>query len=71
MSEQARRILKDVAILGVLLAALSSAYYMFVIAERYRALTQAYITQSQQILVILQQQAEREGPPEQEVRPGG
>ena len=71
MSEQARRILKDVAILGVLLAALSSAYYMFVIAERYRALTQAYITQSQQILVILQQQAEREGPPEQEERPGG
>ena len=65
MSEQARRILKDVAILGVLLAALSSAYYMFVIAERYRALTQAYIQQSQQILVILQQQAERENQPEQ------
>jgi len=53
LSEQARRILKDIAIVSVFMVAMSSAYYVFAMAERYRGLTQAYLAQAQQLMTIL------------------
>ncbi len=56
MSEKARSFFRDVLLVGVVFAALSGAYVGFAYAERYRALTGAYIAQSEQLISILQQQ---------------
>ena len=56
MSEKARSFFKDVLLVGGVFAALSGAYLGFAYAERYRALTGAYIAQSEQLIGILNQQ---------------
>ncbi len=56
MSEKARSFFKDVLLVGGVFAALSGAYLGLAVAERYRALTSAYIAQSEQLISILQQQ---------------
>ena len=56
MSEKARSFFKDVLLVGGVFAVLSGAYVGFAYAERYRALTSAYIVQSEQLIGILQQQ---------------
>ena len=58
MSEKARSFFKDILLVGVVFAALSGAYVGFAYAERYRALTAAYIAQSQQLITILNRQVE-------------
>lgn len=54
LSEKFKAILKDVLLVGAVFAVLSGSYYGFAVAERYRALTQAYIAQSEQIIDVLQ-----------------
>ncbi len=56
MSEKARSFFRDVLLVGVVFAALSGAYVGFAYAERYRALTAAYIVQSEQLITILNKQ---------------
>ena len=56
MSQKARSFLKDVLLVGGVFAVLSGAYMGFGVAERYRALTQAYIAQSNQLIQILERQ---------------
>jgi len=55
MSAQLKAILKDVLLVGSVFAVLSGAYLGFAVAERYRALTAAYIAQSNELIQILQQ----------------
>lgn len=55
LSQRARTFIKDVLLVGAVFAALSGAYFGFAVAERYRALTGAYIAQSEQLISILQQ----------------
>ena len=57
MSEKARSFFKDVLLVGGVFAVLSGAYVGFAYAERYRALTSAYIVQSERLIGILNQQA--------------
>ena len=57
LSQKARSIAKDFLLVSLVFAALSGAYYTFAVTERFRALTAAYITQSEQLIVILNQQA--------------
>ena len=57
MSKKARSFFKDVLLVGGVFAVLSGAYVGFAYAERYRALTSAYIVQSKQLIGILNQQA--------------
>jgi hypothetical protein len=57
LSEKARQTAKDVLFVSLIFAAISGAYIGIAVAERYRALTRAYIVQSEQILEILQQQS--------------
>ncbi len=59
MSEKARSFFKDILLVGVVFAALSGAYVGFAYAERYRALTQAYVLQADELLKILQNQNSR------------
>ena len=59
MSEKARSFFKDVLLVAGVFAALSGAYVGFAYAERYRALTGAYIAQSEQLISMLKQQTER------------
>ena len=47
-------LLKDVLLVSAVFAALSGAYLGLAVAERYRALTQAYIAQSEQIIKVIQ-----------------
>ena len=56
MSEKARSFFKDILLVGVVFAALSGAYVGFAYAERYRALTQAYMLQAGELMKILQNQ---------------
>ena len=56
MSEKARSFFKDVLLVIGAFAALSGAYVGFAYAERYRALTSAYIVQSEKLIGILNQQ---------------
>ena len=56
LSDKAKSLLKDVLVVSSLFATLSGAYLGFAVAERYRALTQAHIAQSQEILRVLQAQ---------------
>jgi len=56
MSDKLKSILKDVLLVGSVFAVLSGSYYGFAVAERYRALTRAYIVQSEQLISILNQQ---------------
>lgn len=58
MSEKARSFFKDILLVGGVFAVLSGAYIGFAYAERYRALTRAYIVQSEQIAEILNKQIE-------------
>jgi len=58
LSQKARGLLKDVLLVGLVFAAMSGAYLGFGYAERYRALTQAYLAQSEALIQILNQQAE-------------
>jgi len=58
MSEKARSFFKDILLVGMVFAALSGAYVGFGYAERYRALTRAYIMQSEQIAEIFNAQVE-------------
>ena len=58
MSEKARSFFKDILLVGMVFAVLSGAYVGFAYAERWRALTRAYITQSEQIATILRNQIE-------------
>ena len=57
MSEKARSFFKDILLVGGVFAVLSGAYVGFAYAERYRALTSAYIVQSEQLIGILNRQA--------------
>ena len=59
LSDKARSVLKDVLVVSLVFAAMSGFYIGFAYAERYRALTQAYIAQSQQIIRILEQQGQK------------
>lgn len=56
MSEKARSFFRDILLVGVVFAVLSGAYVGFAYAERYRALTEAYLAQSEQLMSILKQQ---------------
>ena len=56
MSEKARSFFKDILLVGGVFAVLSGAYVGFAYAERYRALTGAYIMQSEQLISILERQ---------------
>lgn len=62
MSDKLRQILKDSLLVAAVFAAISGAYIGFAYAERYRALTAAYIKQSEQIIAILQRQTPPENP---------
>lgn len=55
LSEKFKSALKDVLLVAGVFALLSGAYYSFAVAERYRALTRAYIAQSEQLIEVLQQ----------------
>ncbi len=57
MSEKARSFFKDFLLVGGVFAVLSGAYVGFAVAERYRALTEAYIVTSERLIVILNHQA--------------
>lgn len=59
MSEKARSFFKDVLLVAGVFAALSGAYVGFAYAERYRALTSAYMVQSERLISILNQQVEK------------
>jgi hypothetical protein len=59
MPEKARSFFKDVLLVGGVFAVLSGAYAGFAYAERYRALTGAYIVQSEKIIGFLHQHAPR------------
>ena len=58
MSEKARSFFKDILLVAGVFAALSGAYVGFAYAERYRALTGAYIAQSERLISILNKQTE-------------
>ncbi len=58
MSQRARVLLQDMFRVGLVFAVLSGAYVGFGYAERYRALTKAYIAQSEQLIGILNTQRE-------------
>jgi len=58
LSQKARDWLKDVLRIVLVFAAMSGAYYGLVVAERYRALTQAYLVQAEALIQILNQQAQ-------------
>ncbi len=63
MSEKARSFFKDILLVAGVFAALSGAYVGLAYAERYRALTGAYIAQSEQLAIILNHQVEKaQGP---------
>jgi hypothetical protein len=53
LSQKTRSFLKDMLFVSVCFAVLSGAYFGFAVAERYRALTQAYLRQAAQIEQIL------------------
>ncbi len=57
MSEKARSFFKDILLVGGVFAVLTGAYIGFAYAERYRALTEAYIVTSERLIVILNHQA--------------
>ncbi|KKL13642.1 hypothetical protein LCGC14_2523730 [marine sediment metagenome] len=57
MSEKARSFFKDVLLVAGVFTVLSGAYVGFAYAERYRALTGAYIAQSEKLMSILSQQS--------------
>ena len=59
LSQKARTITKDVLLVSMVFLALSGAYYTFAVAERFRALSAAYIVQSEQLITILNQQAQK------------
>jgi hypothetical protein len=65
MSQKARQLFKDVLLVGAVFAALSGSYLGFAVAERYRALTNAYVAQSVELVRILQQQQPPQAAPEQ------
>ena len=56
MSEKARSFFKDILLVAGVFAVLSGAYVGFAYAERYRALTGAYLAQSEQLISILNAQ---------------
>lgn len=58
LSGRFKAILTDVLLVGGVFAVLSGAYVGFAYAERYRALTGAYIAQSERLISILNKQAE-------------
>ncbi len=55
LSGRFKAILKDVLLVSSVFALLTGSYYGFAVAERYRALTRAYIAQSEQLIEVLQQ----------------
>ena len=61
MSDKARSFFKDVLLVAGVFAALSGAYIGFAYAERYRALTGAYLAQSEKLISILNKQTEPTG----------
>ena len=56
LSQKARDWLKDVLRITLVFAAISGAYLGFGYAERYRALTRAYLVQSEALIQILNNQ---------------
>lgn len=62
LSQKARGLVKDVLFMSLVAAAMSGFYLGFAYAERYRALTQAYLVQSEALIQILNQQAEKAQP---------
>ena len=60
LSAKTRYVLKDIAVIGAIFASMSGAYFGFAAVERYRALTQAYIAQSVQLIQILERQNGKE-----------
>jgi len=60
LSAKTRSVLKDIAVIGAVFASLSGAYFGFAVAERYRALTKAYISQSIELITILERQNGKE-----------
>lgn len=48
-------LLKDMLLVSAVFLALSGAYYGLAVTERYRALTRAYIAQSEQLISLIQQ----------------
>ncbi len=62
LSSNARRIVKDCLMISGVLLLLSGAYLGFAWIERYRGLTAAYLQVSEQLIVILHQQAAKEAP---------
>lgn len=55
LSQAGKSVVKDILMVSLVFAALTGAYLGFAVAERYRALTAAYLVQSQQIMEIIQQ----------------
>ncbi len=62
LSSTTRRIVKDCLMISGVMILLSGAYLGFAWVERYRGLTAAYLQVSQQLIVILNQQAAKEIP---------
>jgi capsular polysaccharide biosynthesis protein len=56
LSDKFKSLVKDVLLVSLVFVSISGAYYGFAVAERYRALTQAYIAQSEQLIKVLQNQ---------------
>ena len=65
MSQKARQLFKDILLVGGVFAVLSGTYIGFAYAERYRALSTAYIVQSEKLIEVLNQQRQPTAQPEQ------
>ncbi len=67
LSDKAGKFFKDVLLVSGVFTLLSGAYFGFAVAERYRALTAAYITQSNELIKVIQR---NQGAPNgEEVKP--
>lgn len=56
LSEKAGKFLKDVLLVAGVFAVLSGSYFGFAVAERYRALTNAYLAQSEGLIQLINSQ---------------
>ena len=54
LSGRFKAVLKDVLLVSSVFALLTGSYFGFAVVERYRALTRAYIAQSEQLIEVLQ-----------------
>ena len=66
LSQKARGLFKDVLLVGLVFAAMSGAYLGFAYVERYRAGTAAHMLQDEALIQILNQQAQKAAPNDEE-----